>query len=77
MVGAIGETLGTLPPVLVPSGLTGAITPKPILSKTPKSKNISISSLDGITSDRVKKSFQKKLGDDRFEPRIFGMVKKR
>lgn len=64
----IGETLGTLPPV----GLTGGVTPKLSL---PKSKNKSIASIVDSAPEDIQKSFTKKLGEDRFTPRVFGMVK--
>ena len=72
-VGAIGETLGVLPPV----GLTGGITPKigaPSF-KLPKSTNKAINVIDQNAPEHVQKSFAKKLGEDRFTPRVFGMVK--
>lgn len=67
-VKGIGETLGTLPPV----GLTGGYVPK---IKLPKSINRSLSSIAESAPEGVQKSFAKKLGEDRFNPRIFGMVK--
>tara|TARA_R110000851_G_scaffold127212_1_gene259139 strand:- start:139 stop:1827 length:1689 start_codon:yes stop_codon:yes gene_type:complete len=67
-VKGIGETLGTLPPV----GLTGGVIPK---IKLPKSINRSLSSIAESAPEGVQKSFTKKLGEDRFSPRIFGLVK--
>jgi len=67
-VKGIGETLGALPPV----GLTGGVIPKINL---PKSINKSLSSIAKSAPEGVQKSFAKKLGEDRFNPRIFGMVK--
>lgn len=64
----IGETLGTLPPV----GLTGGVMPK---IKLPNSINKTLASIIESSPDGVQKSFAKKLGEDRFEPHIFGMVK--
>ena len=72
-IGDIGETLGALPPV----GLTGGIIPKiaaPSIN-LPKSRNKTLNALGEAAPDDIKKSFAKKLGDDRFEPHIFGMVK--
>ncbi len=72
-VKGIGEALGTLPPV----GLTGGVTPKihtPKI-KLPKSRNKTLSAITETTSEGTKKSFTKKLGEDRFQPHIFGMVK--
>lgn len=72
-IGDIGEALGSLPPV----GLTGGVTPKfgaPNI-KLPKSRNKSIAAIADSAPDNIKKSFTKKLGEDSFEPRIFGMVK--
>ena len=73
IVGAIGETLGALPPV----GLTGGVIPKIALPKTKllKSRNKTLNALGEAAPERVLKSFEKKLGDDHFEPRIFNMVK--
>ena len=70
MVGAIGETLGTLPPVLVPGGLTPKIA-APIF----KSRNKTLNVMGEAAPEQVLKSFKKKLGEDHFEPRIFNMVK--
>lgn len=65
-VGDIGEALGSLPPV----GLTGGITPKFAMSNSPLGKKIAETG-----SERIKKDFTKKLGEDRFKPNVFGMVK--
>jgi hypothetical protein len=64
----IGETIGTLPPV----GLTGGVMPK---IKLPNSINKTLASIIESSPDGVQKSFTKKLGEDRFQPHIFGMVK--
>jgi hypothetical protein len=64
----IGNTLGALPPV----GLTGGVTPK---LKLPKSINKTLSSAVESSAGNVKKSFTKKLSEDRFTPRVFGMVR--
>jgi hypothetical protein len=73
IVGAIGETLGALPPV----GLTGGVIPKIALPKVKllKSSNKTLNALGEAAPERVLKSFEKKLGDDHFTPRVFGMVK--
>ena len=68
-VKAIGDVLGLLPPV----GLTGGVTPKLAVPKF-QSRNKAINAINE-TSPLVKKSFEKKLGNDRFQPRIWGMVK--
>ena len=65
-VKTIGKTLGALPPV----GLTGGITPKFAMPNSPLGKKMAETG-----SERIKKNFTKKLGEDRFQPRIFGMVK--
>jgi len=72
-VGDIGETLGVLPP----TGLTGGVIPKIAAPniQLPKSRNKTLNALGEAAPDNIKKSFTKKLGEDRFEPRIFGMVK--
>jgi len=69
-VGDIGEALGSLPPV----GLTGGVIPKIAVPKF-QSRNKAINAISEAGTDQIKKSFAKKLGKDRFEPRIFGMVK--
>lgn len=77
-VGDIGETLGALPPV----GLTGGVIPKigaPSIKlpkiKLPKSRNKALNALGEAAPEQVLKSFNKKLGDEHFTPRIFNMVK--
>lgn len=72
-VGDISETLGVLPPV----GLTGGVIPKIAAPRLglPKSRNKTLSVLGEAAPDQVLKSFEKKLGSDRFEPRVFNMVK--
>ncbi len=71
-VGDIGETLGALPP----TGLTGGVIPKISVPsiQLPKSRNKILNALGEVAPENIPKSF-KKLGEDRFEPRIFGMVK--
>ena len=72
-VGAIGETLGALPPV----GLTGGVIPKiaaPSI-QLPKSRNKTLNALGEAAPEQTLKNFKKKLGEDHFEPRIFNMVK--
>lgn len=73
IVGGIGEVLGSLPPV----GLTGGVIPKIAvpLFKIPKSKNKAITAINEEAPDTIKKSFKKKLGEDRFTPRVFVLVK--
>ncbi len=73
IVGGIGEALSTLPPV----GLTGGVTPKLAAPKLrlPKSRNKTLNAIGEAAPEQVAKSFTKKLGEDRFEPRVFGMVK--
>ncbi len=69
----IGEILGTLPPVLgtAPTvGLNAASRVKFAEFKSPLAKKIAEDS-----TGNIQKSFTKKLGEDRFEPHIFGMVK--
>jgi chaperonin cofactor prefoldin len=72
-VGDIGEALSTLPPV----GLTNGIIPKIAVPniRLPKSTNKAINAISEAGPENLQKSFTKKLGDDRFEPRIFGLVK--
>lgn len=72
-VGEIGDTLGYLPPVLGTAPVVGLNAIKNI--NLPKSTNKIIKAIDDAASDPVKKSFTKKLGEDRFTPRIFGMVR--
>ena len=69
----IGETLGVLPPV----GLTGGVIPKIKLPnvKLPKSRNKAMMAIADSAPEKIQKSFTKKLGEDRFQPHIFGMVK--
>jgi len=66
IVKSIGETLGVLPPV----GLTGGVIPKFAMTNSPLGKKIAETG-----SERIKKDFTKKLGEDRFKPNVFGMVK--
>lgn len=69
----IGDALGVLPPV----GLTGGVTPKIVVPnlKLPKSINSSLNSIFDSAPEAVQKSFAKKVAEDRFQPKIFGMVK--
>ena len=72
-VKGIGEALGALPPV----GLTGGVMPKIKLPnvKFPKSRNKAMMAIADSAPENIQKSFTKKLGEDRFQPHIFGMVK--
>jgi len=72
-VGDIGETLGALPPVGLTAGLGIPKIAAPSI-KLPKSRNKILNALGEVAPENIPKSF-KKLGEDRFEPRIFGMVK--
>tara|TARA_R110002020_G_scaffold118192_1_gene270239 strand:+ start:456 stop:2135 length:1680 start_codon:yes stop_codon:yes gene_type:complete len=67
-VGDIGEALGALPPTLggMPVGSVKGFN-------FPKSKNKALNAIG--QSEQVKKSFTRKLGEEKFTPRIFGMVK--
>lgn len=71
-VGDIGEALGALPPVLGTAPTVGLNAAKGV--KLPKSRNKAINVISEAT-EPVKKSFTKKLGEDRFTPKVFGMVK--
>jgi len=73
IIGGIGEALGSLPPVLGTGPVVGLNAVKGF--RLPKSKNKALNALGEAAPDQVKKSFEKKLGNDRFEPKIFGMVK--
>jgi len=69
----IGETLGVLPPVLGTGpvvGLNALSKVKLTEFKSPLAKKISEES-----TGAVKKSFEKKLGDDKFTPRVFALTK--
>ena len=79
----IGEKLGRLPPVL---GTTPVATPIAGLKNASKggwvgkqkfagSKNKVLNSIANDVPENVQKSFTKKLGKDKFQPHIFGMVK--
>ena len=61
----IGETLSVLPPVM---GV--GVTPKFAMTNSPLGKKIA-----DTGSERIKKDFTKKLGDDRFTSQTFGRVK--
>lgn len=67
----VGDTLGVLPPI----GITGGVTPKFAAPKFSKLKSPLSKKIIENGSEATKKDFTKKLGEDRFEPRIFGMVK--
>lgn len=73
IVSGIGQVVSSLPPV----GLAGGVTPKlgAPKFKLPKSRNKTLNALGEAAPEQIKKSFTKKLGEDRFEPHIFGMVK--
>ena len=74
----VGDALGTLPPVLGTTPVVGLNTAKFAKVGKPKfagSKNKIISSIANDVPENVQKSFAKKLGKDRFQPHIFGMVK--
>ena len=66
IVGDIGQALGSLPPTLIPGAVSA---PRP-----PISKNRLVNSV-ADSSDQVKKSFTKKLGEERFTSQTFGRVK--
>lgn len=66
----IGDALGVLPPVLGTTPVVGINALKFSKLKSPLAKKIIENS-----SEATKKDFTKKLGEDRFEPRIFGMVR--
>lgn len=73
IVGDIGEALSYLPPVLGAGpvvGLNAVSKLKFANSKSPLARKIAEDS-----TGNIQKSFTKKLGEDRFEPNIFGMVK--
>jgi len=72
-VGDIGEALGSLPLVLGTAPVVGLSAAQSL--RLPKSRNKVLNDLGVAASDKVKKSFERKLGNDRFEPRVFGMVK--
>ena len=74
----IGEKLGSLPPVLGTTPVAGLNATKGGWvgkQKFAGSKNKIISSIANDVPENVQKSFAKKLGKDRFQPHIFGMVK--
>jgi len=74
----IGEKLGTLPPVLGTTPVAGLNATKGGWvgkQKFAGSKNKIISSIANDVPANVQKSFAKKLGKDRFQPHIFGMVR--
>lgn len=67
-VKSIGEVVGTLPPVLGTTPLTTLKAVTPRINKT-------ADTLLHKTTPAIKKSFSRKTREDRFTPRIFGMVK--
>ncbi len=70
-IGDFAEVAGTLPPVLGTGPVVGLNALK---GRVPKSKNRSINAISQAP-ESVQKSFTKRLAEDRFTPRIFGMVK--
>ena len=70
-----GNALGTLPPVLGTTPVVGLNAAKVGRPKFASSRNKIISSIANDVPENVQKSFTKKLGKDRFQPHIFGMVK--
>lgn len=73
IIGAIGKVSGSLPPVLGAGPVVGLNAAKGF--KLPKSRNKVLNAMGEAAPEQVIKSFEKKLGNDRFEPRVFGMVK--
>lgn len=73
IIGGIGELASSLPPVLGTGPVVGLNAAKAF--KLPKSRNKALNALGEAAPEKIKKSFTKKLGEDRFEPHIFGMVK--
>jgi len=71
----VGDVLGTLPPVLGTTPVVGLNAAKVGIPKFASSRNKIISSIANDVPENVQKSFTKKLGKDRFQPHIFGMVK--
>lgn len=71
----VGDVLGTLPPVLGTAPVVGLNAAKVGRPKFASSRNKIISSIANDVPENVQKSFTKKLGKDRFQPHIFGMVK--
>ena len=71
----VGDVLGTLPPVLGATPVVGLNTAKVGMPKFASSRNKMISSIANDVPENVQKSFTKKLGKDKFQPHIFGMVK--
>ena len=70
-----GDVLGTLPPVLGTTPVVGINAAKAGIPKFASSRNKIISSIANDVPENVQKSFTKKLGKDKFQPHIFGMVK--
>lgn len=76
IVQGIGEVAGTLPPVLgVGVAPNAAISGVKRSFKLPKSTNKALNVISEAAPEQLQKSFTKKLGNDRFTPRVFGMVK--
>jgi len=73
IISGIGEALGSLPPVLGTAPVVGLSATQAL--RLPKSRNKALNALGEAAPDQVKKSFEKKLGNDRFSPNVFGMVK--
>ena len=71
----VGDVLGTLPPVLGTTPVVGLNAAKVGRPKFASSRNKIISSIANDVPENVQKSFTKKLGKDRFQPHVFGMVK--
>ena len=74
----IGDKLSVLPPITGATTLaTGGVRGLNEAAKLKFSHSASplAKALSEKASGNIKKSFEKKLGEDRFEPRIFGMVK--
>jgi hypothetical protein len=69
-VGDIGQALSVLPPVSGATTLGGAKNIGMLSSKNKLIRSIATDLPEG-----VQKSFTKKLGNDRFNPKVFGMVK--
>lgn len=69
-VGDIGQALSVLPPISGATTLGGAKNIGMLNSKNKLIRGIATDLPEGVP-----KSFTKKLGNDRFEPRVFGMVK--
>ncbi len=73
-VKGIGEMLGALPPVMGSTPVVGlnTIKGKP---RFPKINNPLARKIADESEGKVQKSFTKKLGNDRFTPRVYNMVR--